>query len=77
MPELLREFGPAGATLVALMALFAWLLKTVIAGFQQQIEHFTAIVSNHIAHSTQVMAELQAAIRELRDEIRRLRPEGR
>lgn len=70
MPDLLREFGPAGFTLILVMALFSWLLKTVIAGFQEQIERFTELVGNHLAHSTAALVELREAIRELRAQIR-------
>jgi len=72
MSELLREFGPAGFTLLVVMGLFSWLLRTVMAGFQAQIERFTGIIENHISHNTQATVELRAAIRELSEEIRRM-----
>jgi len=73
MPELMREFGAAGATLVVVMGLFAWLLRTVVAGLQGQIARFTTLVENHLAHNTAALVDLAAAVRELSEEMRSAR----
>jgi len=74
--NLIREFGPVVALLVFFAGIMGWVIYTLIKYFLKAIDaataerqamtkEFTAVVSNHIAHSTEAQNNVCASLREL------------
>lgn len=82
--NMIREFGPMVALLSFFAALMAWVIYTLIQYFLKAIDaatnerqamtkEFTAVVSNHIAHSTEAQNNVCLSLRELTSAIATIR----
>lgn len=68
-PAIVKEYGLAIFLVVTIVGLFTYLLKTIIKQWTDQSTSFTAIIQNHLAHSTQAMNDTCKILTDMKKQI--------